>query len=213
VTRVITWCAVAALSVIVIIGAVAGGLGSAITGGGGSGTACRATLAAPGTAPAGLSDEQARNASVIIAVGQRMGVPVRGWVIAIATALQESDLINSTVATDHDSLGLFQQRPSQGWGTPEQVTDPIYAATKFYERLLRVPGWLTLPLTEASQTVQRSAYPDAYAKHEVRAATIVAAYTGGVVCDGGAPGTGSASLPPGFTLPPDTPPAVVVAIR
>lgn len=211
-TRVVTWCVVAILAIIVIIAAVAGGIGSAITGGGGSGTGCRATLTTPGATPAGLSDEQARNAGVIVAVGQRLGVPVRGWVIAIATALQESDLINRTVATDHDSLGLFQQRPSQGWGTPQQVTDPTYAATTFYERLVRVPGWLTLPLTEAAQAVQKSAYPDAYAKHEVRAATIVAAYTGGIVCDGGAPGTGSASLPPGFTLPPDTPPAVVMAI-
>jgi cell wall-associated NlpC family hydrolase len=209
------WCVAGVVAVIVIIAAAAGGIVSAITGGGGAGMSCRATLATGGATPAGLSDEQARNAGVIVAVGQRMGVPVRGWVIAVATALQESDLINSGVATDHDSLGLFQQRPSQGWGTPEQITNPTYAATKFFEHLVRVPGWLTIPVTQAAQVVQNSAYPDAYAKHEARAAMIVAAYTGGVVCDGGAGASGadSVALPPGFTLPPDTPTPVVVAIR
>jgi biotin carboxyl carrier protein len=118
-------------------------------------------------------------------VGQRMKVPVRGWVIAIATALQESDLINSGTPNDHDSLGLFQQRPSQGWGTPEQIMNPDYAAGKFYEHLLRVPGWQTMPLTDAAQAVQRSAFPDAYQKHEARATEIVKACTGGTLpaCD------------------------------
>src|SRR5262249_60111617 len=133
---------------------------------------------------AGLSGEQARNASVIVAVGERMRVPLRGWVIAVATALQESDLINITGGPD-DSLGLFQQRPSQGWGTPEQIMNPDYAAGKFYERLLRVSGWQTMPLTDAAQAVQRSAFPDAYQKHEARATEIVKAYTGGTLpaCD------------------------------
>jgi murein DD-endopeptidase MepM/ murein hydrolase activator NlpD len=123
-----------------------------------------------------LSDVQMRNAAIIIAVGQKMKVPPRGWVVAIATALQESVLTNLGflgARNDNDSLGLFQQRPSQGWGTPEQVMNPEYAAGKFYEKLLQVPGWETLPLTEAAQKVQRSAYPDAYAKHESLAATIV----------------------------------------
>src|SRR5206468_7910360 len=112
--------------------------------------ACTATVTNPGATPAGLSAEQARNAAVIIGVGQRMKVPVRGWVIAIATALQESDLINSGVATDHDSLGLFQQRPSQGWGTPEQIMNPEYAAAAFYTALRHVPGWETMPVTVAA---------------------------------------------------------------
>jgi murein DD-endopeptidase MepM/ murein hydrolase activator NlpD len=122
---------------------------------------------------------------VIVAVGERMRVPVRGWVIAVATALQESDLINAGGGPD-DSLGLFQQRPSQGWGTPEQIMNPDYAAGKFYEHLLAVPGWQALPLTDAAQAVQRSAFPDAYQKHEARAAAIVAVFTGGTlpVCDG-----------------------------
>jgi murein DD-endopeptidase MepM/ murein hydrolase activator NlpD len=124
----------------------------------------------------GIDAGQTRNAAIIIAVGQRMNVPPRGWVIAIATAWQESKLNNLGflgARNDHDSLGLFQQRPSQGWGSPEQVQDPQHAATKFYEKLLRVPRWDTLPLTEAAQKVQASAYPDAYAKHEALAAQIV----------------------------------------
>jgi murein DD-endopeptidase MepM/ murein hydrolase activator NlpD len=123
-----------------------------------------------------LSDDQMHNAAIIIAVGQKMNVPPRGWVIAIATALQESvltNLGNLGAHNDHDSLGLFQQRPSQGWGTPEQIMNPEYSAGKFYAKLLTIPGWEKLPLTDAAQRVQLSAYPDAYAKHEVLAATIV----------------------------------------
>jgi murein DD-endopeptidase MepM/ murein hydrolase activator NlpD len=129
----------------------------------------------------GLDDEQASNAQIIITVGQQMGVPPRGWVIAIATALQESALRNLPhlgADNDHDSLGLFQQRPSQGWGTPEQISDPVYASTVFYERLLQVGRWQELPLTQAAQQVQRSAFPDAYARHEPQATRIVAAYSG-----------------------------------
>src|SRR2546423_3502452 len=176
------------LAVVLLIGGAAGGVVAVIFGGGAraaAALACTATVTNPGATPAGLSAEQARNAAVIIGVGQRMGIPVRGWVIAVATALQESDLINSGAATDHDSLGLFQQRPSQGWGTPEQIMNPDYEASKFYEHLLRVPGWQTMPLTDAAQAVQRSAFPDAYAKHEARATDIVKAYTGGTLpaCD------------------------------
>jgi hypothetical protein len=83
--------------------------------------------------------------------------------------MQESRLTNLGnlgSRNDHDSLGLFQQRPSSGWGTPAQITDPVYASTKFYEKLKTIAGWETMPLTEAAQRVQISAYPDAYAKHE-----------------------------------------------
>jgi cell wall-associated NlpC family hydrolase len=187
---------------------------AAIFGGGGAYAACGvATVITPGRAPAGLTPEQAGNAAVIVAVGRRVRVPVRGWVIAVATALQESDLINSGAATDHDSLGLFQQRPSQGWGTPAQITDPAYAAAAFYTALQHVSGWETLPLTVAAQRVQKSAYPDVYADDEPRAAAIVAAYTDGVVCDGGDGATGDdVPLPAGFTLPAGTPGAVVAAV-
>jgi hypothetical protein len=84
----------------------------------------------------------------------------------VATAIQESSLHNlgnQGPHNDHDSLGLFQQRPSQGWGTAEQLTNPVYAAGKFYDKLLSIPGWEQMPLTQAAQAVQHSAYPDAYA--------------------------------------------------
>jgi murein DD-endopeptidase MepM/ murein hydrolase activator NlpD len=131
---------------------------------------------------AALGAEQMHNAAIIVSVGQQQNVPPRGWVIAIATALQESELINLGnlgSRNDHDSLGLFQQRPSQGWGTPQQIMDPVYSSKKFYEHLVKVSNWLTRPLTDVAQAVQRSAYPDAYAKHEGRATQIVNALTNG----------------------------------
>jgi murein DD-endopeptidase MepM/ murein hydrolase activator NlpD len=142
------------------------------------------TVDASGKLPdiASLNKEQIHNAAIIVAAGQQMQVPPRGWVIAVATALQESTLHNYGnlgARNDHDSLGLFQQRPSMGWGTPAQIMDPEYASRKFYEKLLSVPGWQSMPLTEAAQRVQRSAYPDAYAKHEPLATAIVNSLTDG----------------------------------
>jgi murein DD-endopeptidase MepM/ murein hydrolase activator NlpD len=132
---------------------------------------------------------QLRNAAVIINVGADLKVPPRGWVIAIATAMQESRLSNLGHLgknNDHDSLGLFQQRPSSGWGTPAQVRDPVYAATKFYKKLLKLKNWEQLPLTVAAQKIQVSAYPDAYAKHEAVATQIV-----NLLADGAARAAGS----------------------
>ncbi|MEO3742371.1 M23 family metallopeptidase [Plantactinospora sp. B5E13] len=125
---------------------------------------------------------QMRNAAIIINVGKDRDLPPRAWVIAVATALQESTLHNYGYLgskNDHDSLGLFQQRPSMGWGSPKQVQDPVYASTKFYEKLEKVPDWQNLPLTVAAQRVQISGYPDAYAKHEATATQIVNVLTGG----------------------------------
>jgi hypothetical protein len=119
---------------------------------------------------------QVANVATIVTVGQQLHVPARGWVIAVATAIQESALTNMDnlgAPNDHDSLGLFQQRPSQGWGTPAQTMNPVYASTQFYQRLQQVPNWQNLPLTQAAQSVQRSAYPDAYAKHESQATMLV----------------------------------------
>jgi murein DD-endopeptidase MepM/ murein hydrolase activator NlpD len=129
-----------------------------------------------------LGDQQMHNAAVIVSVGQQMKVPPRGWVVAIATALQESALNNLGdlgANNDHDSLGLFQQRPSQGWGTPAQIMDPQYSSHKFYEKLLTIHGWETMALTDAAQAVQNSAFPDAYAKHEPLATTVVNLLTNG----------------------------------
>ncbi|WP_182112338.1 MULTISPECIES: M23 family metallopeptidase [unclassified Actinotalea] len=135
------------------------------------------------------------NAQAIIAAGGVAGVGRRGPIVAIATALQESRLRNLDYG-DRDSLGLFQQRPSQGWGTAEQVRDPRFAALAFFGGatsphfnpasgraspggLLEVGGWMDLPITVAAQSVQRSAFPGAYAKHEARATVIVDALSGG----------------------------------
>ncbi|SCG73976.1 hypothetical protein [Micromonospora inositola] len=125
-----------------------------------------------------LNGEQTGNAKAIIAATKKAGLPKRAAVISIATSLQESKLENLGHlgdANDHDSLGLFQQRPSSGWGTPKQITDPEYATLAFEKGLKQVDGWQDMPLTEAAQTVQVSAYPDAYAQWEQQAADIVAA--------------------------------------
>ncbi|WNM38645.1 hypothetical protein RMN56_26470 [Micromonospora halotolerans] len=123
-----------------------------------------------------LNDEQLANAKAIIAATKKAGLPERAAVISIATSLQESKLENLGHlgdANDHDSLGLFQQRPSSGWGTPEQITNPEYATLAFEKGLKQVDGWDKMPLTEAAQTVQVSAYPDAYAQWEQQATDIV----------------------------------------
>ncbi|WP_329008569.1 C40 family peptidase [Streptomyces sp. NBC_01601] len=115
----------------------------------------------------GLEDpaDQVPNAKTIQATGVAMNIPARGQVVALATALQESGLRNLTYG-DRDSLGLFQQRPSQGWGTTSQILDPVHASTKFYEGLQKVSGWQSLSIAQAAQAVQRSGFPDAYAKWE-----------------------------------------------
>lgn len=124
-----------------------------------------------------MSAEQAGNAATISAVGTTRGMPERAVTIALATALQESGLRNIAHG-DRDSLGLFQQRPSQGWGTEQQIMDPVYSAGKFYEHLAEIPGYSRLPLTVAAQRVQRSGFPQAYAKHEPDASLLAAALTG-----------------------------------
>ncbi|MDJ0345900.1 C40 family peptidase [Streptomyces sp. H10-C2] len=120
-----------------------------------------------------LDGNQIRNAQIIISSGQQMGIPTRGQVVAIATALQESTLQNLNHG-DRDSLGLFQQRPSQGWGTPAQIMDPAYSSRSFYRHLQAVAGWQQMSITAAAQAVQHSGFPDAYAQHEQHAVDIVA---------------------------------------
>jgi peptidoglycan DL-endopeptidase CwlO len=127
-----------------------------------------------------LDADQLRNAGVIIGVGRSLGVPERGVVVAIATAMQESTLRNLDYG-DRDSVGLFQQRPSSGWGTVTELTTPEVSARKFYTALLQVPGWQGMPLTEAAQRVQRSAFPLAYAKWEALALAVVEAAGGPAV--------------------------------
>ncbi|MBQ0895134.1 hypothetical protein KBX37_18840 [Micromonospora sp. U56] len=124
-----------------------------------------------------LGDEQTANVKAIIAATKKSGMDERAAVVAIATALQESKLENLGhlgARNDHDSQGLFQQRPSSGWGTVEQITDPEYSTMAFLKGLKQVDGWQDMPLTKAAQTVQVSAYPDHYAQWEKQAADLVA---------------------------------------
>ncbi len=176
--------------------------------GSGASAGCVAGMAAPPPpgAPPGPGGvqwdaEQRANAAVIAATGQEMGAPARAQWIALATAMQESTLRNLS-GGDRDSLGLFQQRPSMGWGTPAQIQDPRYSARIFYERLLELPTWAEMTLTVAAQTVQRSAFPDAYARWEQSAADLLAAVGGaaadvaGLACppsEAGRPGGGGAA--------------------
>ena len=124
-----------------------------------------------------LDLEQAANVTTIAAVGQRLGLPDHAATVAIAAALQESGLHNLDHG-DLDSIGLFQQRPSQGWGTAAQIMTPRYAATAFYQRLTKVPDWQTLSVTDAAQSVQHSAAPNAYAQWEPSARVVAQAVTG-----------------------------------
>jgi hypothetical protein len=123
-----------------------------------------------------LSGDQMKNAQKIVEAGKAMGLPPRAWVIALATSMQETKLHNYGhlgSSNDHDSLGLFQQRPSSGWGTPKQLTDPTYAAKAFYKSLTEVNGWSKMPLTDAAQAVQVSAFGDRYAQWEDKAGDVV----------------------------------------
>lgn len=142
-----------------------------------------------GEKAANLTAEQSNNAALIAAVAVERGLPARAASIGIATAIQESSLRNIDYG-DRDSVGLFQQRPSQGWGEVEEILDPYYSINKFYDGLVKVSGWQDLPVTEAAQEVQRSGFPEAYADHEGEARLWASALTGNggrVTCDlGGA---------------------------
>jgi hypothetical protein len=124
-----------------------------------------------------LDTDQARYAGLITAIAVQRGLPARAASIALAAAYQESNLRNLR-GGDRDSLGLFQQRPSQGWGTPEQILDPVHATNAVYDALVKVSGYEDMEITEAAQLVQRSGFPDAYADHEPDARTLASALTG-----------------------------------
>ena len=127
--------------------------------------------------PYTLSTEQAANAATISAVATSRKLPGRAVTIALATALQESKLVNVEYG-DRDSLGLFQQRPSQGWGSQGQILDPRYSAGKFYDALVKVKGWQTMAVTRAAQAVQGSAHPGAYEQWEDQAGVLSRAFAG-----------------------------------
>ncbi len=121
-----------------------------------------------------LGPEELANARTVIGVGKGANIPEQGQVIALMTAMQESKFVNYTVPVDHDSLGIFQQRPSTGWGTPEQITDVPTSSKSFYgvapfgsnPGLIQIAGWETMAPGDVCQAVQRSAYPDRYAQWE-----------------------------------------------
>jgi hypothetical protein len=140
---------------------------------------------------AGLSTTQMDHAKTIVDVAERMHLPKRAAVVAVSTSMQETNLRNLAntglpgsenlpndgTGYDHDSVGLFQQRPASGWGPVDQLMDPATSAKKFYQALDEVPGWENMPVTVAAQTVQGSAFPDAYAQHQATAETVVHALT------------------------------------
>ncbi|MFF9063651.1 C40 family peptidase [Streptomyces sp. NPDC014882] len=184
-----------------------------------------------------LPAEQVPNAQTIVAAGLSLDIPKKGQIIALATAMQESRLRNLNYG-DRDSLGLFQQRPSQGWGSAEQIRDPTYASEQFYKRLLKVNGWQQMTVTQAAQAVQRSGLPDAYAQWEDLAtalqSAIVKTFPGGsdeegadadqdkepstsTGCTPGQDGSGfgripEGSVPKGYSIPKDADPKARKAI-
>ena len=166
----------AALALLVAVAIGATVLVKLVTQGGPGATGCRVSA---GSTSYRLDPEQAANATTVAAVGKRLGLPDHAVTIALAAALQESKLRNLDHG-DLDSLGIFQQRPSQGWGTASQVMVPRYAAAAFYGRLAIVAGWQDMAVTDAAQAVQRSAGPDAYARWEPEARLLAQAVTGEV---------------------------------
>jgi len=195
ITRIAAIAAAAVLLVVILIAAAAGAVagiltapietagqasdGSVSTGQLDAAQFCALGKITPGRATGygTYTTDQIANATTIYQVSVSLGLPQYAAVIAIATALQESDLENLDYG-DRDSLGLFQQRPSQGWGTPAEIMNPTYAATKFYDALVKVPDWQTIPLTEAAQDVQKSGFPDAYAAHTTAAEYVVSTVSG-----------------------------------
>ncbi|WP_224389099.1 C40 family peptidase [Pseudonocardia sp. ICBG1293] len=212
-------CVAALVGVVVVLFVIA--LGGVVTAGGRThsygapGVVCAPAGVDPADLVDGFGPAQVSNAAHIVAVGVEMGVPVRGQVVAVATAMQESTLLNyanhtvaesltrphEAVGADHDSVGLFQQRAA-GWGPVALRMDPRGSARLFYERLLQIPGWETMPLTRSAQSVQISAFPAAYAKWEHPAVLLVGALDN-ITCTGPAPGSppGAGPVLPGAVAP------------
>jgi hypothetical protein len=165
-------------TVVVLVIGIVGGIAFWAIGGGKGRTPSQCGVAF-GTTRYVIDLDQAANATTISAVGKQLGMPDHAVTIALATALQESNLHNLPYG-DRDSLGLFQQRPSQGWGTPAQIMNPRYAATAFFDALARVPGWQDASVTRAAQGVQHSNAPQAYAQWEPLARSLAIATTGEV---------------------------------
>jgi hypothetical protein len=201
-------------ALVAVVGVVAVGAAGALAvdalrdGRGLPGADSRCTATAGGASHSFTADRTAV-AALVAARAQARGLPPRAATIGIATAIQESGLRNLDHG-DRDSLGIFQQRPSQGWGTPEQVTDPVHATDAFYDGLVEVEGYTEIEVNDAAQEVQRSGFPTAYADHEGEARVFASALTGhspaALVCrlpaveeagDGLPPAVGDDGLTPG----------------
>ena len=191
------------LLALLVVVAVAGGVGLLFRLGAGPFPDPEGCQAEVGGVEVSLATTQAENASLITAIAVRRGLPARAASIALATAFQESKLYNLDYG-DRDSVGLFQQRPSQGWGTEEELQDPVYATNAFYDALVEVDGYQEMRITEAAQVVQRSGYPEAYEEHADGARALASALTGyspgGFSCvaevDGDQEAPGSTGLTP-----------------
>jgi hypothetical protein len=124
-----------------------------------------------------LELDQAHYASIIVGLSVKRGLPPRAASIALATAYQETGIRNLNYG-DRDSVGLFQQRPSQGWGSAKELLDPYYSTGKFYDALVKIDDWQNADITEVAQKIQRSSYPDAYRDHEADARVLASVMTG-----------------------------------
>ena len=222
-----------ALVSLVLVASVGGALAGGCTGDGGTGGGAQQI------GPRSWSAEQTANAQTITQVAVERGLPRRAAVIAVSTAIVESQLRNVRYG-DRDSLGLFQQRPSQGWGPPRELLNPVLAARKFFDVLVTVPRWALRPPGVSAQAVQRSAFPERYAPMEAAAAALVARFWigpdtplpgapaadrtaaaaltlacpdqgGAELPPGGGPPVDPSRLPPGFTLPTDPAQRAVVS--
>lgn len=158
---------------VIVLGAISGGGGQGTTtASGGDTDPCSGVLPQAG-AGTDLDPSQEEIARAADEVATDMSMPGQAVLLILMTGLQESGLRNIDYG-DRDSIGWLQQRPSQGWGTVEQIMDPAYGARQFYETLRRVPGWVDMPYWQAADAVQRSAFPEYYSRHEERARTIAA---------------------------------------
>ncbi|GAB3872224.1 hypothetical protein GCM10029964_010240 [Kibdelosporangium lantanae] len=143
-----------------------------------------------------LTDEQRTTVAQIIQIGKDRGLPPLAWQVAIQAGMTESGLRNLHFG-DRDSQGIFQMRPSMGWGTEAQVTDPVYAINKFFDVLLAVPNWKEQRPGDSAQDVERSAFPDRYHRWESMAAALIGSV--GSVPDPAGCGQGMGNLLPAPT--------------
>ena len=139
-----------------------------------AGSGCQA---GSGTSAVSLDTEQASIAATIAGVAAHERLPKHALTVAYATAMQESHMHNLDYG-DRDSVGVFQQRPSEGWGTTSELENPVYATSRFFTALIRVPGYLQLPVGEAAQAVQHSADGSAYSQYDLTASALTKAFTG-----------------------------------